>query len=148
MTRDIRAPRARIFDALSDFETIENRLRGRGALVERVDDGGAGPSGAAWRLEFDLLEKRRALEAHVIRIAPDDALAIAARSSGLDLTLDAVLSDTSGEATRMTLDATILAATLKGKVLLQSMKLARSRITRAIENRIDDLVVRAEQGRL
>ncbi len=140
LTRDIKAPPARIFEALTDFDALERRIRQGGAEIARRDDGGGGRADARWTIGLDLRGHRREIDARVARLAPDDHLSFAAVMDGIAATVDTDVAETAPGTARLVLTADLRGTTMSGKLLVQSLKVARASLTDRIGKRLDALV--------
>lgn len=145
LRRDIDAPAATVYDEIATPEALERLASGRGVHIRRLDDGAGGPAGALWQVRAEIRGRMREGTARIAGYAP-----------GRRLVLDAALDGLSGRATldfaplgpaRTRLDAALEmgAASMSGRLLLQSLKLARGPIERRLAAHLDQLAGRLER---
>jgi len=134
---DIAAPIERVFAEISDFQSLERAALRRGAEVSRVDDQNGPCAGMAWDAKFDLRGKRRELHLELIRHDPPDTLVFASRSPNMSggMTLDLVAL--SRNSTRMNIEIEMEPRTLSGRLLIQSLKLARNSMMKKFRANVD-----------
>lgn len=136
--RDIDAPPEAVFAALSDFDRYEVQARWNGIEVARLDEGN-GPDEVAWRIGAQIRGIHRAIEARVVSYVPPEQLAIQAESDGLSALIDGeVVARAPGRSTlHVRIDLT--SSTLKARLVLQSLKLARGALTERLDRQLDRL---------
>ncbi|WP_375261286.1 SRPBCC family protein [Palleronia sp.] len=132
---DVAAPADKIFRHLTDFDRIEAAARNRGAEIERLDDGTA-PADAAWRASFPFRGRLRHTEARVVDFEPDEQLALRGESDGLSARVRLELIPLSDRQTRISAIIDLTPATMKARLLVQSLKLARSTLEKRMEGRL------------
>ena len=135
---DIEAPIDDVFAALSEFETFERQAMRRGAEVQRVDDNPEPAVGAAWRVAFMMRGRRRDLKLQLIRYDAPNDMEFSARSPGMDATFDVELLALSRKRTRMSIALELKPLTLASRLLVQSLKLAKSNLTNRFKGRVAD----------
>ena len=134
--RDIDAPPEAVFAALTDFARFEAQARSNGIEVTRL--GAGGPSDAAWRIVAGIRGIRRRIEARVVAFDVPRQLALRAEGEGLSALIDAEIVARAPDRSTLLIRADLTATTLKGRLLLQSLKLARGALT----ERLDRLLAR------
>ncbi len=127
---DIEAPISDVFTILSEFETYERSAIRRGIEVQRAGDPAPNAVGMSWDAKFSLRGKLREVKLTLTEYEPPNAIRIDADSQGLDgiLTLD--LMALSPRRTRMSVALTLTPKTLSARLLVQSLKLAKSNLTK------------------
>lgn len=132
---DIEAPIDRVFAALSDYDTIERQAMRRGVKVQRHPPRGDG-AGPRWTAGFRF--RGREIEAEIIeqRAEPPEALGFAATAGGMETGMEVELTALTPARTRMTVHARLAPKTLSARLLVQSLKLARTRMTRKFSVRV------------
>lgn len=133
---DIEAPIEYVFAQVSDFQGLERSALRRGAEVQRVDDmGGTGP-GMIWNTAFDLRGKRRNAQIELVEMDPPHSMRLVSRAATIngDLWIDLVAM--SRGRTRLSLAAELTPQTLAARLVLQSLKLAKSNVTKRFEVRV------------
>ena len=143
-TSDIAAPRDDVFATLSDLDETAAILRRRGAEVIRLDDEHQGPAAAEWEIGFTFRDQRRNARTRIVTCDPPARIAARADLEGLSglIAIDLVALDPGR--TRLILDLDLRAETFRGRLLLQSLKLARPSLTRRLEAGIETLAARME----
>jgi len=131
---DIEAPIDFVFGQMSDFNAIERAAMRRGAEVQRVDDLTRNGPGMTWDTRFDLRGKSREIRLELTEYTPPEAMVFAFRSPSLSGTFLVDLVALSRTRTRVKMALSITPEALTGKLLVQSLKLAR----KIVEGKIDE----------
>lgn len=142
---DVAAPADKIFRHLTDFDRIEAAARARGAEIERLDDRTT-PSQAAWRAEFPFRGRKRHSELRLIDLEPDEQLALRGESDGLTALIRLELVPTSTQTTQLSAIIDLSPATMKARLLLQSLKLAKSSLEKRLDQRLNRFARRVEEA--
>ncbi|SFS00923.1 SRPBCC family protein [Yoonia litorea] len=132
---DIEAPINAVFERVSDFATYEKRAMRQGADVTRRS-GDPVNVGTIWDVKFDFRGRPRALEAEIIRLDDPTNLMIESRSEGLDAVTEIDLVALSQTRTRVMVSIDVKAKTLTARLLLQSLKLAKAKLTKRFKGRV------------
>ena len=133
---DIEAPVEQVFAMLSEFEAFERSAIRRGIDVQRVQNGIAQGVGVAWTAQFDMRGKRRNLQLELVQYDRPGTMRFAALSQGLDGTLTLDLVPLSQRRTRMGVILNLTPKTLPARLMLQSLKLAKSSLTNRFRSRV------------
>lgn len=133
---DIEAPIADVFGAISDFEILERSALRRGIELQRTGDSAHPESGLAWDLSFSFRGKQRDIRLTLSDYAPVTGLTINGGGSGIDGRMEIELLALSPQRTRMSVQLKLTPSTLTGRLLVQSLKLARSNLTRRFKLRL------------
>ncbi|WP_126976440.1 SRPBCC family protein [Frigidibacter oleivorans] len=133
---DIEAPAQHVFAALTDFEGFERGALRRGAEIRRLDQHPAPGPGMSWELRFRWRGRQRVVIADLVRWEPPAAVGWRAESSGYDLDLGFSLVELSPRRTRLTVEIEARPRTLAARILLQSMKLGKAKLTRKMQQRL------------
>lgn len=137
VTREaIEAPIEFIFSQVSDFVSLERSLLRRGADVERIADCDPVAPGIKWDTAFDLRGKRREMQVELIGYEPPSAMYFVGTSKALDGDLEVELVALSRGRTRMSLAAELKPLNLSARLMVQSLKLARTNVTKRFEMRV------------
>ncbi len=133
---DVEAPIDAVFDMMSDFETFERAAMRRGAEVQRVDARTELAVGMTWRAAFNLRGKRRQVEVEMVTFDRPNQMLFECRSQGLlsEMTIDLVALSKSR--TRILVAVDIKPLNLSARLLVQSLKLAKSSLTKKYKLRI------------
>lgn len=128
VSEDVEAPQALVWARFTDFSGFEQDARARGATIIRVGNWTTATEGVEWRGDVTIRGKERALSAKVTRLAPKDLCLIESRVGGMACSYEMTLVPLSAEVTRVSLTLDLAADTLAARLLLQTLKLARSRV--------------------
>ncbi len=135
---DIEASIEDVFTALSDFEMFERQAMRRGAEVVRADEAQQAGVGAAWRVAFMMRGRRRELNLQTVRFDDPNGMGFAAQSPGMDATFDVDLLALSRTRTRMTVALELKPLNLASRLLVQSLKLAKSNLNNRFKQRVSE----------
>lgn len=140
---DIEAPAAYVFEQVSDFAVFERQALRRGADVRRVD---AGPVvvGSAWDVAFKFRKKDRRLRATLAKCDAPQLVRVDAATAGIDGITIIELVPLSPARTRLAVSIELSAKSLSARLLLQSLKLAKSGLTMRFKKRIGEYAVEIE----
>lgn len=133
---DIEAPIEFVFGELSDFATLERSALRRGAEVQRIDDKRQNGVGMMWDSAFDFRGKRRQLRLELVEYDPPNAMRFASTSPSLNSDMVVDLVALSRGRTRMSMDIELKPQNLSARLMIQSLKLAKSNMTKRFEKRI------------
>ncbi len=133
---DIEAPIENVFEHLSDFESIERQAMRRGIKVSRRASSSAALEGTEWEAGFVFRGKEMTADIKLEEMTPPEALKFAGKSGGLQTGLLIDLTALSPRRTRMTVTAQMQPKTLSARLLIQSLKLAKVRVTRKFSVRV------------
>lgn len=141
---DVAAPADKIFRHLTDFDRIETSARDRGAEIERLDDR-TNPAEASWRTSFPFRGKLRHSDIRVVGYEADEQLALRGEGDGLTARVKLELVSLSDRQTRISAIIDLTPATMKARLLVQSLKLARSSLEQRLEQRLQRFGHRVEE---
>lgn len=127
---DIEAPIDRVFDSLCEFESFERAAMRRGADVMRVDALTYPGVGMTWDARFPFRGKRREMRVVTTRFEPPQEMIVQAESPGMHATFAVELIALSRSRTRMIVGLEMLPRTLSARLLVQSLKLAKTSLTK------------------
>lgn len=133
---DIEAPIGEVFAMLSDFEAYERSAIRRGIEVQRVTDTPPGSADVAWDAQFMLRGKQRDVKLHLAQYEPPNAMRFEAVSQGLEGTLTLDLLALSPGRTRMAVALNLAPKTLSARLLVQSLKLAKSNLSKRFRGKV------------
>jgi len=135
---DIEAPISDVFAMLSEFEAYERSAIRRGIEVQRLDETAPNAAGLIWDARFVLRGKPRDVRLNLSGFEPPNAMRIDADSNGLDGTLTLELMALSPRRTRMSVVLNLAPKTLSARLLVQSLKLAKSNMTKRFKLKVAD----------
>ena len=133
---DIEAPIDHVFGALSDFDGFERQALRRGAEVQRQDPYGKPGVGSEWQMRFSFRGKRREVAARMIEFDAPNGYRAETDSGGIDGLVSLDLVALSPRSTRMQISIDLKPRSLSARLLIQSLKFAKSNLTKRFSNRI------------
>lgn len=133
---DVEAPIDFVFEQVTDFAAIERSALRRGAEVQRVDDLTETQIGLKWDVAFDLRGKRREMQLELTELDRPNGLVVASRSPNMSGRMVLDLVALSRSRTRISVEIDMKPKTLAAKLLVQSMKLARTNLTKRFKIRV------------
>ncbi|WP_420857272.1 SRPBCC family protein [Marivivens marinus] len=142
---DIEAPIDYVFARTTDFASFERSALRRGVEVHRLDDGAKVGRGASWRVEFIFRGKPRNAEAVIADFDPPNGFAAKFESGGLQGQTLIELVPLSPARTRLTLSVEMTPKTLAARLLIQSLKLAKTNLQRKFKTRVADFAEDVEE---
>lgn len=145
--KDIALPQEAVFAAVSDFPAFERQALRRGIEIARTDGTGVAGLGAAWRLRFDYRGRPREMEARVTDFDAPTGYTIAARTGGLEMDLSVETMALARERTRLFVSLDLRPQTVAARLLVQSLKLAKSNLSRRFDRRVGDFAAALETAR-
>ena len=134
---DIEAPIDFVFGRVTDFAAFERRALRQGAHVSRNTDG-VPQVGTVWDVGFKFRGRDRAVEATLKRLDHPTVMQIESISDGMTATTDVELVALSPARTRVIVGFEMRARTLTARLLLQSLKLAKGKLTKRFKARVLD----------
>ena len=137
---DIDAPIDQVFLALTDFEAFERSAMRRGADVRRTDRMAAPGVGMTWDVAFRMRGRQRELALEMARFVMPNEMVIQATSPGLNGVLSIELMALSRNRTRMSVGLERSPLNLSARLLVQSLKLAKSSLTKRFKLRVAEYV--------
>lgn len=135
---DVSVPIEHVFRALCDVEGFERQAMRRGADVRRIDKMTAPGIGMNWKVGFRMRGRHRELDLELVRFMPPNELEFHARSAGIDSDFTVELIALSVNRTRMTIGLDIRPLNLSARLLVQSLKLAKSSLTRRFKTSVSN----------
>ncbi len=133
---DIEAPIDAVFEMLSDFEGFERSAMRRGAEVQRVDKLAAPGVGMMWDVVFSMRGKMRKVQLQMTRFERPQDMVISYTSPGLEGTFQIELMALSRSRTRIIIALELLPLNLSARLLVQSLKLAKTSLTNRFKLRV------------
>jgi len=133
---DIEAPIEQVFSMLSEFETFERSAIRRGVEVIRTDTNPSPAVGFAWNAKFELRGKLRDLNINLVTYDHPTAMCFESDSQGLDGVVTVDLMALSPRRTRMSVSVDLSPKTLSARLLVQSLKLAKSNLNKRFKLKV------------
>lgn len=136
---DLDVPIDYAFQRVSNFDGYERQAQRRGAQVTRVDSGVV-RVGSAWDVAFMFRGKERKMRATIAQIDGPERLLIDTTSNGLNSVTRVDLVSLSPQTTRLSVTIELAPKSLSARLLLQSLKLAKTNLNRRFKKRISEQV--------
>lgn len=133
---DIEVPIEAAFALLSDFETFERSAIRRGVDIQRLTETETPVIGTSWRAQFMMRGRQRDLQIELTSFEPPQSLEFTGESEGMDTRMSLELMALSPRRTRMSVILNLKPKTLSARLFLQSLKLAKSLLTKRFRLRI------------
>ncbi|GAA6195713.1 SRPBCC family protein [Pseudophaeobacter sp.] len=133
---DVDTPLAEVFEAISDFASFERSAIRRGIEVQRLSDDPTPQVGMAWDIQTEFRGKPRKLHLKLSSYEPTTLIGFDGESPSLSGKGQIELLALSPRRTRLSVKVNLQAKTLSGRLLLQSLKLARSKINTRFKQRV------------
>ena len=133
---DIEAPIDFVFDAVSDFQSFERAALRRGAEVQRVDTLQSAGVGLTWEAQFRFRGRKRDIRIEVTQFERPTSLGCVYETQLLSGTLDVDLVALSRNRTRLSVESNFAPRNLTARLLVQSLKLARSSLDKKFRFRV------------
>lgn len=140
---DIEAPLDHVYSMVSDFGALERQALRRGASVQRLDGRGPVVVGSNWDVAFTFRGKDRKLKAKLTGLEPQ-MITVETTSGGIDGVTEIELVQLSASRTRLAVAIELKASSLTARLLLQSLKLAKSNLMTRFKRRIGDYATEIE----
>lgn len=140
---DIEAPIGYVYVRVSDFVGFERRALRQGIDV-RCRNEGTAKVGTIWDIAFEFRGRARQVEAELKTLDPEQAIEIESQSDGLLAVTQIDLVALSATRTRVLVSFDMRAKTLTARLLLQSLKLAKAKMTKRFKARVLDYVETVE----
>ena len=135
---DVEAPLAAVFSAVSDFELFEKAALRRGAQVLRSDQFTRPQAGMGWQVQFTYRGKARRVAVQLEDFECPNRLRFLGGSAALDGEVVIDLVSLGPRRTRMSVEFEVKPRTIATRLFLQSMRLAKARLTRRFRLRVND----------
>lgn len=144
---DIDLPVDAVFAGVTDFEGFERAAMRRGAEVQRLGDHARKGVGQAWHVNFRYRGRARDLVSEITHYEPPHRLRSLGGMGGIDSVLGIELIELAPNRTRLKADLELRPRTFGARLLLQSLKLARSALAKGFKRRVHDFARRLERGK-
>ncbi|PSL22260.1 SRPBCC family protein [Shimia abyssi] len=136
---DIDIPIEQAFEILCDFEQFERAALRRGAEVSREDDLQRPGVGAKWKARFAFRGKYRQLDLKIVEFERPTDMRLTAVVQGITSDIKIELVALSRTRTRLSVWSHLKSTSLSARLLLKSLKLARSTLTQRMQKRVTKL---------
>mmetsp|Transcript_27558 Transcript_27558/g.51069 ORF Transcript_27558/g.51069 Transcript_27558/m.51069 type:complete len:156 (-) Transcript_27558:1173-1640(-) len=142
---DIDAPIDQVFAALCDFEGFERQAMRRGAEVQRLDAMAEPGVGMCWKVAFTMRGRKRNLNLEMVRFDVPNEMVFSAKSPGMDGVFSVELMALSRSRTRMSIALELAPLNLSARLLVQSLKLAKSTLSKRFKLRVAEYAKTLEE---
>lgn len=142
---DISAPIEAVFEQTTDFDHFERAAIRRGAEVQRTDSLAEVGVGSSWHAAFGYRGKKREAEIEMTELQTPERVAALIRSAGLEMRLEIDLIAMSRNRTRLNLTIDARPKTIPARLMIQSMKLARTSVLKRFRHRVGDFAEELER---
>lgn len=132
---DIEAPIGYVYKRVSDFAAFERRALRQGVEVSCRSDG-TPQVGTKWDIAFSFRGRARKVIAELIKLDAEQAIEIESQSDGLTALTQVDLVALSATRTRVMVAFDMRAKTLTARLLLQSLKIAKTKMTKRFKARV------------
>lgn len=143
--KDIEGSIDKVWAAMSDFEAWERAAMRRGAEVSRIDTLPRPAVGMSWLARFIYRGKERKIDVKLTEMSPRTLLGFDAVSTVVEAATRVELIEMSAKRTRIHVTMEVKPRSLGARLFLQSLRLARNKVDRKFDNRIDKLATEMEQ---
>ncbi|SEM74858.1 Polyketide cyclase / dehydrase and lipid transport [Loktanella fryxellensis] len=141
---DIEAPIQQVYARVTDFAGYERQMLRRGADVKRLDTGQPVVVGSAWDATFTYRGRERRVQARIARLDAPTDLVVSIVANGLDGATTVELVALSPKRTRLSVTIELSARSIPARLLLQSLKLAKSNLTARFKKRVSEFAKSVE----
>lgn len=128
LKQDVALPADATFAGATDFARLERAAARRGVRVTRTDGLATPGPGMSWNLAFRLRGRDRLVHTTLTGIGPPRRAVFAGRSDHLDVGLVISVIALSRDRSRLVVEIDIRPRTLRARVMVQSARMARSRV--------------------
>lgn len=142
--QDIEAPVAFVFDALKDFEGWERAALRRGAEVARTDTLHNIVPGLSWMIKFAYRGRQRRLALRLTNLEQPTQLGFSGVGASMDGQAGIDLLELGSRRTRLSVTLDIRPKTIGARLVLQSMRIAKTRLNRRFADRVGQLCTEIE----
>lgn len=142
---DIGAPVSFVYEFLTDFEGWERSAMRRGADVHRMDKLRAPGIGMTWQARFAWRGKERQVQVRLNKLEKPSAMMLEFDSPSIEGVVNVELVELASKRTRMLMQVEVKPRTLAARLLIQSMKLAKGRVQKKYDARLESIARDAEQ---
>ena len=131
----VAAPRDFVFEQASDFTAFERQALRRG--VELRKEGGPAPLGRSWNASVPLMGRERDIAARVISFDAPQDYTVQGESSGVGIIVRVEAESDGNGGSHLGLSVRLEPRTMPGRLVLQSLKLARSSLETRLSGRLE-----------
>ncbi len=133
---DIDAPIENVWDMITEVEAFERAAMRRGAEVQRTDSKTDTGVGMSWHTRFAMRGREREVDIVIERFDPPNELFLVYASASLTGSMRVELMSLSPTRTRMMVGFEMRPLNLSARLLIQSLKLTKSSLTKRYKLRV------------
>lgn len=141
---DIEAPIDQVFALISDFETLEGAAVNRGVEVERLTTLVPARAGISWRAKFRFRGRGRETTVTVQDYDDPNRIRFSYASASFSGHFLVELNATAANRTRMSVSMEFAPLNLTARLIVQSLRLAKSRLNKRFKQRLAEYAQTAE----
>ncbi len=141
---DIEAPIDQVFAEITDFKRFERGAMRRGADVQRTDTMAEPGVGMTWQSRFKLRGRMRDLSLRLCELDPPNGIVLGAEATTVEALMRVELVSLSRARTRLSVDLGITPRNLAGRLMIQSMKLAKGNLSKRFNLRLAEYAMDVE----
>ena len=139
---DLEVPAAAVFAVLTDHASWEREAIRNGVEIERPAGSPPTGVGAEWRIRGHFRGKARRVELRITELTPDQRLALGLDSPAIEGTSRVEVMVLSPRRSRLRVDLEIKPKTLAARLFINTLRLAKGRVTARFESRLGQLGAR------
>lgn len=143
---DIEAPIAQVFSEISDFRRFERQALRNGVQVQRNFKPGLPAKGQEWQIGVMFRGTERQILTQLAEYEAPTRMRFLSSTKGLRGEGEVELLALSANRTRLFVSLELRPETVAGRVLVQSLKLAKTRLTRKFKRRVSGFAQRIESA--
>ena len=144
LRQDILAPIEFVFERAADFDSHERQALRRGIEVVRTDVLSGTECGITWDAKFPYRGKRREVAGELAKFNQPDGFLVSTASGGLKADFDIELVMLAKNRTRMKIGLDLRPDTMKARLFVQSLKLAKARLDQRFRRRMEKFALEIE----
>lgn len=133
---DVEIPIDVAFEMLCDFDAFERAAMRRGADIQRKDALDEPGVGMQWQAKFEIRGKERDMLLQMTEFERPNVMGAFSKVSGLEVTGQLEFLALSRTRTRLSVMIDISPKTLSARLLVQSLKLAKTSLTKRFKQRV------------
>ena len=143
--QDIRVPIGFAYEQAADFEAHARQAMRRGYSVERRDPDRPVDVGACWEVVFPYRGKPRRVIGELVRLEPPNGYLVRSLSAGVRGHFEVELLALARARTRLRVALELKPETLAARLMIQSARLARSRLDGMFSQRVEKFALETEE---
>ena len=144
-SEDIDAPIENVFAVITDFDLVERAAMRREIDVQRTNDVSPPGVGLAWEATFGFKGKTKTAKVVLTEMTAPETVRYETDTGGLEASISIDLVALSRTSTRISLSTNLDPKTLSARLLIQSLKLAKSSIESRFQKRAGELASAIEK---